>query len=71
MNSLPTETRYEACGQTLAQMAITWVLQHEAMTSALIRANKVSQIEEIVGVLDSLTFTEVELQATEAVLNEF
>ena len=56
--------------QSLAQMAIAWVLRHEVVTSALIGASKVSQIEEIVGALDNLTFTEEELQAIEAVLVE-
>ena len=38
-------------GQTLAQMALAWVLRHEAMTSVLIGASKVEQIEDAVGML--------------------
>ena len=60
----------QARGQSLAQMAIAWVLRHGVVTSALIGASKVSQIEEIVRALDNLTFTEEELQAIEAVLSE-
>jgi L-glyceraldehyde 3-phosphate reductase len=55
-------------GQTLAQMAIAWVLRHEGMTSALIGASKVSQIEDCVGALNNLQFADEELNAIEHVL---
>ncbi|MCB0006631.1 MAG: L-glyceraldehyde 3-phosphate reductase [Anaerolineales bacterium] len=55
-------------GQTLAQMALAWVLRHQAVTSVLIGASKVSQIEDAVGMLDRLEFTAEELAAIEAVL---
>ena len=55
-------------GQSLAQMAIAWVLRHPGMTSALIGASKVSQIEDIVGVLEKLDFTEFEMKAIEEIL---
>jgi L-glyceraldehyde 3-phosphate reductase len=55
-------------GQTLAQMAIAWVLRHPVMTSALIGASKVSQIEDCVGALDNLDFSETELEAIEKIL---
>lgn len=58
----------QARGQSLAQMAIAWVLRHPGMTSALIGASRVSQIEEIVGALASLSFSEEELQSIERVL---
>ena len=57
-------------GQTLAQMAIAWVLRHPGMTSALIGASKVSQVEDCVGALANLEFAEAELQAIEAILGE-
>ena len=38
-------------GQSLAQMAIAWVLRDERMTSALIGASRPEQISEIVGAL--------------------
>ena len=44
----------QARGQSMAQMAIAWVLRHKQMTSALIGASKVRQIEEAVAALDTL-----------------
>ena len=55
-------------GQTLAQMALAWVLRHEGMTSVLIGASKVSQIEEAVGMLNKVEFSGDELQAIENIL---
>ncbi|MBI5952726.1 MAG: L-glyceraldehyde 3-phosphate reductase [Chloroflexi bacterium] len=55
-------------GQTLAQMALAWVLRHEAMTSVLIGASKVSQIEDAVGALQRLDFSADELQKIETIL---
>jgi len=48
-------------GQTLAQLAIAWVLRDPRMTSALIGASHVGQIEDAVGALDRLAFTKAEL----------
>jgi len=48
-------------GQTLAQMAIAWTLRNPVITSSLIGASKVSQIEDIVGVLENLSFSQEEL----------
>jgi L-glyceraldehyde 3-phosphate reductase len=48
-------------GQTLAQMALAWVLRHGGMTSALIGASRVEQIEDAVGALANLTFSPAEL----------
>ena len=50
-----------ARGQKLAQMAIAWVLRHPGMTSALIGASKVSQIEDAVAALAHAEFTAAEL----------
>jgi L-glyceraldehyde 3-phosphate reductase len=52
----------QARGQTLAQMALAWVLRHPEMSSALIGASRVSQIEDALGALHHLTFTAEELQ---------
>ncbi len=60
----------EARGQTLAQMAIAWVLRHPQMTSALVGASKVSQIEDNAAAVKNLTFTPEELAAIEAILRE-
>jgi L-glyceraldehyde 3-phosphate reductase len=59
----------EARGQTLAQMAIAWVLRLPQMTSALIGASKVSQVEDAVGALERLEFSEAELGRIERILN--
>ncbi len=58
----------QARGQTMAQMAVAWVLRHPAMTSALIGASRVDQIEEIVAALANLTFSQEELTAIDAIL---
>jgi len=55
-------------GQTLAQMALAWVLRHSGMTSALIGASRVAQIEDAVGALSNLAFTAGELQKIEVIL---
>ena len=57
-----------ARGQTMAQLAIAWVLRHPGMTSALIGASKVYQIEEAVAALDNLAFSDEELAAIETIL---
>jgi L-glyceraldehyde 3-phosphate reductase len=55
-------------GQTLAQMALAWVLRHQVMTSVLIGASKVSQIEDAVGTLQRLDISNDELQQIEVIL---
>jgi L-glyceraldehyde 3-phosphate reductase len=56
----------QARGQTLAQMAIAWVLRNERVTTALIGASKVSQIEDCVGAVDNTSFSDDELAAIDA-----
>ncbi|CAN5224892.1 L-glyceraldehyde 3-phosphate reductase [soil metagenome] len=51
----------EGRGQTLAQMAIAWVLRHPQVTSALVGASSVAQLEANVATLDRLDFTDEEL----------
>jgi L-glyceraldehyde 3-phosphate reductase len=58
----------QARGQSLAQLAVAWVLRHPGVTSALIGASRVSQIEELVATLNHLDFTADELQAVEQIL---
>ncbi len=58
----------QARGQTLAQLSLAWVLRHPEMTSALIGASRVSQIEDAVGTLKNLTFTAEELQTIDQIL---
>jgi L-glyceraldehyde 3-phosphate reductase len=55
-------------GQKLAQMAIAWVLRHAAVTSALIGASSVQQLEEGVSALDNLQFSAEELRTIDAIL---
>jgi L-glyceraldehyde 3-phosphate reductase len=52
-----------ARGQTLAQMAISWVLRDERMTSALIGASSVSQLEENLAAAAKTSFTAEEVAA--------
>jgi L-glyceraldehyde 3-phosphate reductase len=49
-------------GQSLAQMALAWVLRKPAITSALIGASRWTQIEECLGALKNLQFSADELQ---------
>jgi L-glyceraldehyde 3-phosphate reductase len=53
-------------GQSLAQMAIAWVLRDPRVTSALIGASKWSQIEDSLGALANLGFTDDELAEIDA-----
>ena len=55
-------------GQTLAQMALAWVLRHKAVTSALIGASHVEQIDDAIGALKHLDFSTAELDKIEAIL---
>jgi L-glyceraldehyde 3-phosphate reductase len=58
----------QARGQSLARMALSWVLRHPGMTSALIGASRVSQIEEIAGVPDDPPLSEGELLEIDKIL---
>ena len=55
-------------GQSLAQMSLAWVLRGERVTSALIGASRVSQIEENVAALKNLEFAPEELAEIEKIL---
>ena len=48
-------------GQKLAQMALAWVLRDPRVTSALIGASSVEQLETNVAALDNLEFSDAEL----------
>jgi L-glyceraldehyde 3-phosphate reductase len=56
-----------ARGQTLAQMALSWVMKDGAITSVLIGASKPSQIEENIGIIHKTDFTETELSEIERI----
>ena len=53
-------------GQSLAQMAIAWVLNKPVITSALVGASSWPQIEECLGALRNVSFTQAELDRIDA-----
>ncbi|WP_313132009.1 L-glyceraldehyde 3-phosphate reductase [Anaerocolumna sp.] len=55
-------------GQTMAQLALAWVLRNGKVTSALIGASKSSQILENIDTLKNLNFTQDELKAIDTIL---
>ena len=55
--------------QTLAQLSLTWVLRNPEVTSVLIGASKVSQVEDAVGMLKHPPLAEEELREIEQILN--
>jgi L-glyceraldehyde 3-phosphate reductase len=55
-------------GQSLAQMALAWVLRQPGVTTALIGASKVSQIEDNIGAIKNLNFSTDELAAIAKIL---
>jgi L-glyceraldehyde 3-phosphate reductase len=52
-------------GQTLSQLALSWVLRQPAVSSALIGASSVKQLEENLKALDAASFTDEELALIE------
>jgi L-glyceraldehyde 3-phosphate reductase len=54
-------------GQSLAQMALAWTLRDPRVTSTLVGASSVAQLEENVGALADLEFTPADLEAIDAV----
>lgn len=60
----------EERGQTLAEMALSWVLRKDRVTTVLIGASRIEQIEDNVKIIENLNFTEDELAAIDAILNK-
>jgi L-glyceraldehyde 3-phosphate reductase len=60
----------ERRGQSLAQMALAWVLRDERMTSALIGASKIEQIEQNVAAIQNLQFSGEELSRIDEILEQ-
>jgi len=56
-------------GQSLAQLSLAWVLRQPGVTSALIGASRVAQIEDAVGTLSNLSLSAEELQTIEGILS--
>lgn len=57
-------------GQSLAQLALAWVLRWSEVTSVLIGASSVKQLEDNVAALENLAFAEAELAAIDEILGE-
>lgn len=57
-------------GQSLAQMALSWLLKDERVTSVLIGASSVEQLQNNINCLENLEFSAEELQQIEVVLEE-
>lgn len=58
----------EARGQSLAQMAIAWTLNNDAVTSCLIGASRPAQIDDSFAALNNLKFSTEELAKIEAII---
>lgn len=57
-------------GQTLAQMALAWVLRDGGITTALIGASKPAQVADCAGAIGNLAFTPAELAEIDAIAEE-
>lgn len=57
-------------GQSLAQMAIAWLLKDERVTSVLIGVSRVAQLKDNIQALDNLKFTASELESIETILSQ-
>jgi len=55
-------------GQTLAEMALAWVLNHKEVTSVIVGTSSVSQLDTNLGVLKNMSFTEKELCEIEKII---
>jgi L-glyceraldehyde 3-phosphate reductase len=55
-------------GQNLAQLALSWVLRHKAVTSVLIGVSKPEQVTDSIACLENLSFTDAELKEIELIL---
>ena len=60
----------KARGQTLAQMAIAWVLRHGGITTALIGASKPEQVVDCCGAIGNLEFSNAELAEIDRIAEE-
>jgi len=58
-------------GQTLARMALAWILRHRVVTSVLVGASRLSQLDDNLGALANTTFSDAELTAIDAVLRRW
>jgi L-glyceraldehyde 3-phosphate reductase len=63
-------TLARARNQSMAQLALAWVLRQPGMTSVLVGASSVRQLEDNVAALDHLGFREDELQSIDRILRD-
>lgn len=63
-------THAQERGQSLAQMALSWVLRHPGVTSALIGASRPEQIRDNVKAVENTSFDEAELAKIDQILSE-
>ncbi|MCC8132098.1 MAG: aldo/keto reductase [Ruminococcus sp.] len=59
----------ESRGQSMSQMALSWVLKNPAVATVIIGASRLSQVEEDVAAINKLDFSEDENRAIEEALN--
>jgi L-glyceraldehyde 3-phosphate reductase len=57
-----------ARGQTLAQLAIAWVLRHPGVTSAIVGASRPAQLDDVLGALQRLELSRDELERIDSIL---
>ena len=55
-------------GQTLAEMALAWIMRDKRVTSVLIGASSVAQLDDNLKALEHLSFTDEELEQIESIL---
>lgn len=58
-------------GQSLAQMALSWVLRKDKVTTVLIGASRPSQILDNIGIINNLEFTDDELTKIDSIISEY
>lgn len=58
----------ESRGQTMAQMSLAWVLRHPTVTSALIGASRIQQIDDDVATLKNMDFSVAELEKIDQII---
>jgi L-glyceraldehyde 3-phosphate reductase len=64
------DTLAKARGQSLAQMALAWLLRHRVVASVVVGASRVSQIDDAVGALAGLHFSDPEFASIDAALGQ-
>jgi L-glyceraldehyde 3-phosphate reductase len=60
----------DARGQSLAQMALAWVLRDPVVASTLVGASSVAQLDENLGALNNLDFSDAELTSIDEYATE-